>query len=255
MERSFKRQGVVTETIRDTWYKETLKKRKELGLDIPEDEIKQELEEVGNLEDDLNLTETTANSAEDVQEPQPSTSKTNQVERKDAQTNKMKIEDQRPKEVVVKKEIKSSNKEIVRAEIKEIEEKLKKKKEKKKQEKVASKVGDLEDGECIDSEEDFDTVVVTKTDTVDVNNTDNPSIPTQSPESKSKQREDYRKRWNEGRRSSSSHPHQDKDRRGREKERQHRDESRHREYRHDRDRHRDSHGRRDSYHDQRGYKH
>ena len=47
MERSFKRQGVVTETIRETWYKETLKKRKELGLDVSDDEteIKKEVKD------------------------------------------------------------------------------------------------------------------------------------------------------------------------------------------------------------------
>merc|ERR1719195_1309689 len=48
MERSFKRQGVVTETIRETWYKETLKKRKEPGLDVSDTEdtgVKKEIKE------------------------------------------------------------------------------------------------------------------------------------------------------------------------------------------------------------------
>merc|ERR1712066_171966 len=43
MERSFKRQGVVTETIRENWYQETLKKRQELGLDKEEPEVKEEI--------------------------------------------------------------------------------------------------------------------------------------------------------------------------------------------------------------------
>ena len=55
MERSFIRQGVVTETIRETWYKENLKKRKELGLDASDDETEIKKEQIKEEIPDMTL--------------------------------------------------------------------------------------------------------------------------------------------------------------------------------------------------------
>merc|ERR1719342_1939899 len=181
MERSFKRQGGVTETIRDTWYKETLKKRQELGLDAPP-EVKPEIKEEDVRESDNQITEVVDDnlSAENARElspveannPIPSVSGI-----KSLASNLQKENQSAGEKVVSNDEIsvtktigetkniqqKKENKDAVRAEIKEIEEKLKKKRQKK----IAAKVGDLEDGECIDSEDDIAPVsVVDKPETI-----------------------------------------------------------------------------------------
>merc|ERR1711974_49102 len=70
MERSFKRQGVVTDTIRETWYQETLKKRQELGLDKPDGDIKEEAEDKPTEEEmeSLSLSPADMDLAEEEEE-------------------------------------------------------------------------------------------------------------------------------------------------------------------------------------------
>ena len=206
MERSFKRQGVITETIRDTWYKETLKKRQELGLDAPDDnkEVKQEVEE-----EKPTIIEKKAHSADKTAPPTVVVSP--------VEPEPSKHDHQLPSVSGIKKLVapstsqtkdstnavvpkKKDNKDAVRAEIKEIEEKLKKKKQKK----LAAKAADLEDGECDDSDDDENNgnVATAPIVTAPLQPTPTaPSIPNIS--EKQKQRDDNRKRWNEGRRSST----------------------------------------------------
>lgn len=247
MERSFKRQGVVTETIRETWYKETLRKRKELGLDVSDDEVevKKEIkEEISDTELETKETIIKEPLTDLFENPQPSTSTSVQpnivqdekfastlsdpssntvppVEEVSQQCTR--VEDvglKGEKSKTVENEILTKqNKDSVMAEIKEIEEKLKRVKKKKV---VAAKIaaGDLEDGECVDSEEDFETES-----TLNINpeipkyvlppepEPNPPAPPPQQPppapppedkpKTREEKREDNRRRWNEGRRSSS----------------------------------------------------
>jgi len=164
MERSFKRQGVVGDIVRDNWYQETLKKRQELGMD-KEPEVKQEIsvDEKPEFESDQmkqELGETSAGLTATA---------TKQSGGKD-------------------------NKDAVRAEIKEIENKLLKRKQKK-----SSKNGgvEIEDGECIDSEEDFDKI--DKVEKV----VDPSSFPTAEEVCK-KKKEENKKRWAGGEQSKGS---------------------------------------------------
>ena len=262
MERSFKRQGVVTETIRDTWYKETLKKRQELGLDAPP-EVKPEIKEEDVRESDNQITEVvddnlSADNARDLSplevnfNPIPSVSGIKSLASNLQKENKSAGEKVvNNDEISVTKTVgetknnqqKKENKDAVRAEIKEIEEKLKKKRQKK----LAAKVGDLEDGECIDSDDEVEiekvpAPVVDKPEliqnTASLNSTDN----------RHKQREDKRKRWNEGRR----HNHDNYDSSRSEKYNRERSSSGHRDRRHDGYDRRDDRYR--GYHDQRSYR-
>ena len=197
MERSFKRQGVVTDTIRETWYQETLKKRQELGLDKPDVELKQEeemedTERRESLEDvDMDLAE---EEEEQAQPPTAAPSSQPEVTTEASSASAKKTDQQ----------------EAVRAEIREIEEKL----QRKKQKKVAmAKKGEIEDGECVDSEEDEEPAVAAK----------------EAPEEvKDKHREDQRKRWCDDRRDR-------RDRQGREQRERDR-ESHYRYERRERDR-------------------
>ena len=184
MERSFKRQGVVTETIRETWYKETLKKRKELGLDVSDTEdtgVKKEIKEESlETEQDTGGTDIQVPGCDLIDNPCPSTSAAFQAEAatqeqfvspsetREYQTaipslnvldETSKGEKSKIKEVIKEAPTKK-NIDRAKAEIKEIESQLKRKeKERKKRKVVEAKIasGDLEDGECVDSEEDFDT--------------------------------------------------------------------------------------------------
>ena len=276
MEKSFKKQGVYTETIRETWYKETLRKRQELGLDTgtvakeEEDDVKQEVkDEMSEISDYIPETDSIEDVAKDDDSETLPEVPEELGDNDTLEPEKEKIvmstqEDQShdvPKEPVVK----NSNKEAVRAEIREIEEKLRKKKQKKVAEAaVAAAACDLEDGECVDSEEDFDDDKQAGHGTKPA-----PTLPT-PPEDKTKKREDNRKRWNEGRRSSSN-SHQERSREG--GERRSKDGKRHeggggererygrhdgergRQGRHDRERRdRDRGGYYDQY-DQRQYRH
>lgn len=164
MERSFKRQGVVGDIVRDNWYQETLKKRQELGMD-KEPEVKQEIsvDEKPEFESDQMKQEIGETSAG------LTATATKQSGGKD-------------------------NKDAVRAEIKEIENKLLKRKQKK-----SSKNGgvEIEDGECIDSEEDFDKI--DKVEKV----VDPSSFPTAEEVCK-KKKEENKKRWAGGEQSKGS---------------------------------------------------
>merc|ERR1712098_670359 len=121
------------------------------------------------------------------------------------------------------------------------EEKLKRKRQKK----MAAKVGDLEDGECIDSEDDVAPVSV-----VDKPETIQNSAFFIDPDNKHKQREDNRKRWNEGRR----HNHDGYDSSRNDKYNRERSQSGHRDRRHDGYDRRDDRYRDRGYHDQRSYR-
>ena len=160
MERSFKRQGVVGDIVRDNWYQETLKKRQELGMDKEEPEVKQEIsiDEKPVFEDDLMKQEKSSETSVGH-----TTTAAKQSGGKD-------------------------NKDAVRAEIKEIENKLLKRKQKK-----ANKNGgaEIEDGECIDSEEDFD-----KIDKVE--KVVDPSPSPTAEEVNKKKKEENKKRWGGG---------------------------------------------------------
>jgi len=261
MERSFKRQGVVTETIRDTWYKETLKKRQELGLDAPP-EVKPEIKEEDVRESDNQITEVVDDnlSAEkarvlspvEVNNPIPSVSGI-----KSLASNLQKENQSAGEKVVSNDEIsvtktigetkniqqKKENKDAVRAEIKEIEEKLKKKRQKK----LAAKVGDLEDGECIDSDDEVE-IEKAPAPVVDKPEPIQNTASSNSTDHKHKQREDKRKRWNEGRR----HNHDNYDSSRSEKYNRERSSSGHRDRRHDGYDRRDDRYR--GYHDQRSYR-
>merc|ERR1711915_698001 len=168
MERSFKRQGVVGDIVRDNWYQETLKKRQELGMDKEEKGVKQEIVEekpvvVGEKVSVVN--EVIVNSSQSL------ASSSNSVDSAGA---------------FVRNEPARDNKDAVRAEIREIENKLQKKKLKKAIKKSGT---EIEDGECIDSEEDFDKAE--KSDKVIVSE---PSAPTQE-EINKKKKEENKKRW------------------------------------------------------------
>ena len=200
MERSFKKQGVITETIRDTWYKETLKKRQELGLDSPvKQEVKQEIkEEKPTIDEKKDISpDDTAPVVVAPIEPEPSkhdhqTPSVSGIKKLDAPSTSQAKENINASSVSAPK--KNDNKDAVRAEIKEIEEKLRKKKQKK----LAAKAADLEDGECDDSDDDADVATVP----VVTAPLDPPTVVTNISD-KQKQRDDNRKRWNEGRRSST----------------------------------------------------
>ena len=217
MEKSFKKQGVYTETIRETWYKETLRKRQELGLDTgtaakeEEDDVKQEVkDEMSEISDCIPETDSMEDvlkddDSETLPEVPEELGDNDTLEPEKEKSVVSTQEDQShnvPKESVAK----NSNKEAVRAEIREIEEKLRKKKQKKVAEAAVAAACDLEDGECVDSEEDFDDDKPSgggDGKQVGHGSKPAPTLPT-PPEDKTKRREDNRKRWNEGRRSSSS---------------------------------------------------
>ena len=247
MERSFKRQGVVTETIRETWYKETLRKRKELGLDVSDDEaeVKNEIkEESPDMEFETGETIIKEPVADSLENPQPSTSSSvqhdivqdenlpstpsvttlNTMQPVAEVGQSSKVEDGSSKgeksKAVENEALTKKSKESVRAEIREIEEKLKRVKKKKV---VAAKMaaGDLEDGECVDSEEDFETESTQETNSAEIPKYILPPEPEPAPpapppqqlppappsedkpKTREERREDNRRRWNEGRRSSS----------------------------------------------------
>merc|ERR1719186_2595754 len=129
MERSFKQQGLVVDIVRDNWYQETLKRRKELGMD-QEQTVKQEV--VG---EENHKVEAEVIPIENID------TKRTVASRSESEINKM------------------DNKEAIRAEIKEIEKKLLKKKRKKEGKRIGT---EAEDGECSDSEENFDEIEVEK---------------------------------------------------------------------------------------------
>jgi len=173
MERSFKRQG-VGQIIRENWYQETLKKRAELGMDI-KPEVKMELKSENfsaTEEHDMGLNKLFESKEESNEDP----STTNVAEVKTSESNSNELgggingdDDKKRKD----------NKDQVRKEIKEIEEKLAKKHSKDK----PSMNIEVEDGECIDSEEDFD-----------INKDEEPTIPTSEDKAK-KKKEENKKRW------------------------------------------------------------
>ena len=187
MERSFKRQGVVTDTIRETWRQETLKKRQELGLDKPELEVKQEKEDTESRE---SLEDVDMDLAEEEDTPpaaiiQPVAQPEVEVPAAVSSVSAKKVEQQ----------------EAARAEIREIEEKLQRKKQKKIS---AAKTGEIEDGECIDSEEDE------IPEPQSAPSLPAPAGPSSQPQASSKEpldevkdrhREDQRKRWCDDRKS------------------------------------------------------
>ena len=187
MERSFKRQGVVTDTIRETWRQETLKKRQELGLDKPELEVKQEKEDTESRE---SLEDVDMDLAEEEDTPpaaiiQPVAQPEVEVPAAASSVSAKKVEQQ----------------EAARAEIREIEEKLQRKKQKKIS---AAKTGEIEDGECIDSEEDE------IPEPQSAPSLPAPAGPSSQPQASSKEpldevkdrhREDQRKRWCDDRKS------------------------------------------------------
>lgn len=218
MEKSFKRQGVMSETIRETWYKETLRKRRELGLDAPDGTpIKQEVKvEVKQEQEDQAVNEIQGTSCGTVQdqplqsEPEKETSvESHEVEKEKegkSEERVIQVQDEVFEEI---SDPQPSNKEAVRAEIKEIEEKLKKKREEKAA-KVAAAEADLEDGECIDSDEDEEEEAVS-TPVCNASETNSKKIApstSQPPQTqtvdKAKQREDNRKRWGDERRDRES---------------------------------------------------
>ena len=220
MEKSFKKQGVYTETIRETWYKETLRKRQELGLDTgtaakeeQEDDVKQEVkDEMSEISDYIPESDSIEDVAKDDDSetlPEvPEELGDNDTLEPEKEKNVVSTQEDQSHDVPKEPVVKNSNKEAVRAEIREIEEKLRKKKQKKVAEAaVVAAACDLEDGECVDSEEDFD-----DDKQVGHGSKPAPTLPT-PPEDKTKKREDNRKRWNEGRRSSSS-SHQERSREG-----------------------------------------
>ena len=226
MEKSFKKQGVYTETIRETWYKETLRKRQELGLDTgtaakeEEDDVKQEVkDEMSEISDCIPETD----SMEDVLKDEdsetlpevPEELGDNDTLEPEKEKSVVSTQEDQSHNVPKESAAKNSNKEAVRAEIREIEEKLRKKKQKKVAEAAVAAACDLEDGECVDSEEDFDDDKPSgggDGKQVGHGSKPAPTLPT-PPEDKTKRREDNRKRWNEGRRSSSS-SHQERSREG-----------------------------------------
>merc|ERR1719471_1227705 len=187
MERSFKRQGVVTDTIRETWRQETLKKRQELGLDKPELEVKQEKEDTESRE---SLEDVDMDLAEEEDTPpaaiiQPVAQPEVEVPAAASSVSAKRVEQQ----------------EAARAEIREIEEKLQRKKQKKIS---AVKTGEIEDGECIDSEEDE------IPEPEPAPSLPAPAGPSTQPQASSKEpldevkdrhREDQRKRWCDDRKS------------------------------------------------------
>merc|ERR1711974_285365 len=128
MERSFKRQGVVTDTIRETWYQETLKKRQELGLDKPDGDIKEEAEDKPTEEEteSLSLSPADMDLAEEEEEEEESPPVIHQEV--ETETNTSTSEQDSSSSVTAKR---SEQQEAVRAEIREIEEKLERNKMKK----------------------------------------------------------------------------------------------------------------------------
>lgn len=159
MERSFKRQGVVGDIVRDNWYQETLKRRQELGMD-KEPEVKQEIvsEEKYVVKADM--------KPEEKSDKDNSTVTTGATADADPPTK--------------------DNKDAVRAEIREIENKLLKRKQKKAGKKSGT---EIEDGECIDSEEDFDKVEK-------IEKVVPAAAPVPTPEELSKKKkEENKKRW------------------------------------------------------------
>jgi len=165
MERSFKRQGVVGDIVRDNWYQETLKKRQELGMDKEEPDVKQEI--VSDEKSEVPIELIKAEEASEVNVGATGSGLS-------SVTNKYPGG--------------KDNKDAVRAEIKEIENKLLKRKQKK-----ASKKGgtEIEDGECIDSEEDFDKIE--KGEKVVA-----PTVAPTAEEVNKKKKEENKKRWGGG---------------------------------------------------------
>ena len=209
MERSFKRQGVVTDTIRETWYQETLKKRQELGLDKPDAEIKEEAEDKPTEEEteSLSLSPADMDLAEEEEESPSVIHQEVEVETKTSTSG----QDSSSSSSVTAK--KTEQQEAVRAEIREIEEKLQRKKMKKVS---AVKTGEIEDGEIGDSEEDEEPAPAVAA---------GPSVvilgPPPEEEVKDKHREDQRKRWCDDRkpeRKDKSHNRHSRDSRERERD-------------------------------------
>lgn len=180
MENSFKRQGVVTDTIRETWYQETIKKRLELGLDRPDDDQKPEREETEKeILEEVEQTSPADMDLADEEETPPIPPIVQSEPEVRASTS-----DHGPSGSGTSK--KAGQQEAVRAEIREIEEKLQRKKQKKVS---TAKKGEIEDGECIDSEEDEEPAVKVQE--------------VKAPEEvKDKHREDQRKRWCDDRKTS-----------------------------------------------------
>ena len=177
MERSFKRQGVVGDIVRDNWYQETLKRRQELGMDKEEKpEVKQEIvpEEKQEVKHNVALAESSDISPAEAPKVETNASK-------------------------------KDNKEAVRAEIREIENKLLKKKQKKTGKKNGT---EIEDGECIDSEEDFDKIEVDKSCAA--------AAPTPEEISK-KKKEENKKRWKDPNKGSEQGTSRASEERGRDK--------------------------------------